>query len=266
MLKIKNGKIFAKFTLNKKKPMKNSIILIFFSTCIIMGCDTLNKVLDTTNDVLGSTESTSNPLSNEEVIAGLKEALTIGIQNGSGKASALDGFLKNDKIRLPFPPDAQKLKDKAIQLGLDNKVEEFETTLNRAAEEAAKEAAPIFVNAIKEMTISDGFNILKGADNAATTYLKDKTTNQLVTAFTPKVGAAIDKVNLTKYWEPLTKAYNSASFLTGAEEVNTDLKSYITERAINGLFKLVEEEEMKIRKDPISRVTDVLKKVFGSLD
>ena len=231
-----------------------------------MGCDTLNKVLDTTNDVLNSSENTSNPLSNEEVIAGLKEALTIGIQNGSGKASAMDGFLKNEKIRLPFPPDAQKVKDKALQLGLDNKVQQFETTLNRAAEEAAKEAAPIFVQAIKEMTISDGFNILKGADNAATSYLRDKTTSKLVTAFSPKVGAAIDKVELTKYWEPLTKAYNSASFLTGAEEINTDLKSYVTERAITGLFKLVEEEEMKIRKDPIARVTDVLKKVFSSLD
>ena len=254
------------FTLNKSKQMKNSILIIFLSTFLIVGCDTLNKVIDTTNNVLGSTESNSNPLSNEEVIAGLKEALTIGIQNGSGKASALDGFLKNEKIRLPFPPDAQKVKDKALQLGLDNKVQEFETTLNRAAEEAAKEAAPIFVKAIKEMTIADGFNILKGEDNAATSYLRDKTTNQLVTAFSPKVGAAIDKVNLTKYWEPLTKAYNSASFLTGAEEINTDLKSYITERAITGLFKLVEEEEMKIRKDPIARVTDVLKKVFGSLD
>ncbi len=231
-----------------------------------MGCDTLNKVLDTTNDVLNSTENSGNALSNEEVISGLKEALTIGIQNGSGKASALDGFLKNDKIRLPFPPDAQKVKDKALQLGLDNKVKEFETTLNRAAEEAAKEAAPIFVQAIKDMTISDGFNILKGADNAATSYLKEKTTDQLVTAFSPKVGTAIDKVNLTKYWEPLTKAYNSASFLTGSEEINTDLKSYITERAIIGLFKLVEEEEMKIRKDPIARVSDILKKVFGSLD
>ena len=246
--------------------MKNSILIIFLSTFFIVGCDTLNKVIDTTNNVLGSTESNSNPLSNEEVIAGLKEALTIGIQNGSGKASALDGFLKNEKIRLPFPPDAQKVKNKALQLGLDNKVQEFETTLNRAAEEAAKEAAPIFVKAIKEMTIADGFNILKGEDNAATSYLRNKTTNQLVTAFPPKVGAAIDKVNLTKYWEPLTKAYNSASFLTGAEEINTDLKSYITERAITGLFKLVEEEEMKIRKDPIARVTDVLKKVFGSLD
>ena len=246
--------------------MKNSILIIFLSTFFIVGCDTLNKVIDTTNNVLGSTESNSNPLSNEEVIAGLKEALTIGIQNGSGKASALDGFLKNEKIRLPFPPDAQKVKNKALQLGLDNKVQEFETTLNRAAEEAAKEAAPIFVKAIKEMTIADGFNILKGEDNAATSYLRNKTTNQLVTAFSPKVGAAIDKVNLTKYWEPLTKAYNSASFLTGAEEINTDLKSYITERAITGLFKLVEEEEMKIRKDPIARVTDVLKKVFGSLD
>jgi len=177
----------------------------------------------------------------------------------------MDGFLKNEKIRLPFPSDAQKVKDKALQLGLDKKVEEFETTLNRAAEEAAKEAAPIFISAIKEMSIGDGFEILKGSDNAATKYLKDKTTSKLTTAFAPKVENAINKVNLTKYWEPLTSAYNSASFLTGSDDINTDLKSYITEKAITGLFQLIEEEELKIRKDPIARVTDVLKKVFGSL-
>ena len=115
------------------------------------------------------------------------------------------------------------------------------------------------------MSIGDGFEILKGNDNAATTYLKNKTTAKLTTAFAPKVEDAINKVNLTKYWEPLTSAYNSASFLTGSEDINTDLKSYITEKAITGLFQLIEEEELKIRKDPIARVTDVLKKVFGSL-
>ena len=137
--------------------MKNSILIIFLSTFFIVGCDTLNKVIDTTNNVLGSTESNSNPLSNEEVIAGLKEALTIGIQNGSGKASALDGFLKNEKIRLPFPPDAQKVKDKALQLGLDNKVQEFETTLNRAAEEAANiilKTDPSMSNDIESFSIT----------------------------------------------------------------------------------------------------------------
>jgi len=149
---------------------------------------------------------------------------------------------------------------------MDGKVEEFETTLNCVAEEASKEAAPIFIDAIKGMSIGDGFAILKGADNAATNYLKDKTTSKLKTAFTPKVDAAISKVNLTKYWEPLTSAYNSANILTGGDDIDTDLSAYITDRAISGLFKLVEGEEKKIRKDPIARVSDILSKVFGSLD
>jgi hypothetical protein len=247
---------------------KLNLILILAISIMSFNCDTLNQVVSTADDVLNSTSSTSatNPLSNDEVIKGLKEALTVGIKNGATKASATDGFLKNSSIRLPFPQDAQKVKDKALKLGLDKKVEEFETTLNRAAEEATKKAAPIFIDAIKNMSISDGFTILKGSDNAATTYLKDKTTSKLVSAFSPVVGEAIDKVSLTKYWEPLTKAYNSGSFLTGAEEINTDLEAYITERAIKGLFSLIENEEQKIRKDPIARVSDILQKVFGSLD
>ena len=124
----------------------------------------------------------------------------------------------------------------------------------------------VFIDAIDQKRAVFIFvQILKGQDNAATNYLKEKTTDKLVTAFSPKVENAINKVNLTKYWEPLTTAYNSASFLTGSEDINTDLNSYITQKAIDGLFKLVAEEELKIRKDPVARVTDVLKKVFGSL-
>lgn len=248
--------------------MKNKFIaLIFAASFINVGCDDLTNVLETTNTVLNDGSGSGAPaLTNDEVIAGLKEALTVGIKNGAGIASATDGFFKNPSIKLPFPPDAQKVKDKALDLGLDSKVEKFELTLNRAAEEASKEATPIFVNAIKDMSISDGFNILKGADNAATSYLKDKTTSQLKTAFSPKVGNAIEKVSLTKYWEPLTKAYNASNILTGKEDIDTDLNAYITERAIVGLFSLVESEEKKIRKDPVARVSDILKKVFSTLD
>ena len=190
----------------------------------------------------------------------------MGINKGSGLASATDGFFKNPAIKLPFPPDAQKVKDKAIDLGLQNKVDQFELTLNRAAEEATKEAGPIFIQAIKDMSIGDGFTILKGEDNAATNYLRDKTTSKLVSAFSPKVKAAIDKVQLTKYWTPLTKAYNSANILTGGSDINTDLNAFVTERAIKGLFLLVEKEEKNIRKDPLARATDILKKVFSFLD
>jgi len=232
---------------------------------LFAGCDELTGITET---VLGDGSGTqaAPALTNDEVISGLKEALTVGINKGSGLASKTDGFFKNPQIKLPFPPDAQKVKDKAIDLGLQNKVDQFELTLNRAAEEATKEAGPIFIQAIKDMSIGDGFAILKGEDNAATNYLRDKTTSKLVSAFSPKVKEAIDKVQLTKYWTPLTKAYNSANILTGGSDVNTDLNAFVTERAIQGLFQLIEKEEKNIRKDPLARATDILKKVFSYLD
>ncbi len=264
-----DGKIIVMFTnqnILHDNMKRNLIILALASTTIFTACDELTNVLETTNTVLGSEGGGAPALTNDEVIAGLKEALTVGISNGSGLASKEDGFFKNPKIKLPFPEDAIKVKEKAIQLGLQDKVDQFELTLNRAAEEASKEAKPIFVNAIKEMTIADGFTILKGEDNAATNYLRDKTTSKLKAAFLPKVKTAIEKVNLTKYWEPLTKAYNTANMFGNNEDINTDLNEYVTDKAVTGLFMLIEDEEKKIRKDPIARVTDVLQKVFGSLD
>jgi hypothetical protein len=258
-----NNKYNAHIVMNFKKI----IFPLATVTLIITGCDTVQKTLDTANTVNGIfTEAEKPKLTNEEVIAGLKEALIIGANNAGGTTSKIDGFLKNDLIRLPFPEDAIKVKEKALELGLTSQVEKFEATLNRAAEEAAKEAAPIFVNAIKNMTVEDGFNILRGGNNAATNFLKDKTSTQLVSAFQPKVKTAIEKVELTKYWEPLAKAYNTATFLTGGEKVNPDLENYVTAKAMDGLFLMVSKEEEKIRLDPVARVSDLLKKVFGSLD
>jgi hypothetical protein len=148
---------------------------------------------------------------------------------------------------------------------MSGQVDKFETTLNRAAEEAVKEALPIFTNAITSMTISDGFAILNGGNGAATRYLKEKTTAQLTSAFRPRVEAAISKVQLTQYWEPIINKYNGAMTLTGGQKLNPDLNQFVTERAIAGLFIMVEKEENKIRLDPMARVTDILKKVFGSL-
>jgi hypothetical protein len=176
-----------------------------------------------------------------------------------------DGFNGNSLIKLPFPQDAIKVRQKALEWGLDGQVEKFETTLNRAAEEASKEALPIFVDAIKNMTVSDGFNILNGGDGAATSYLKNQTTAQLTAAFRPKVEAAIAKVKLTEYWNPIITKYNSAMTITGGEKLNPDLNAYVTEKAISGLFLMVAKEENKIRKDPMARVSDLLQKVFGSI-
>ena len=233
----------------------------------LMACDSLPQVVATADDIIngGTAEDKPKPLSNEEVIRGLKEALTVGTNNSTAFASKVDGFNKNERLRIPFPPEAQKVKDKATELGLGSQVEKFELTMNRAAEEAAKEAAPIFVQAVKDMTVQDGFSILKGGDNAATNFLKDKTSASLKAAFQPKVQTAIDKVQLTKYWSPIINKYNTVMTFSGGEKINPDLNDYITQRAMDGLFVLLADEEKKIRKDPVAQVTDLLKRVFGSV-
>ena len=233
-------------------------IISLFSCSIIEDAST--TILSPTNNSPSKID-----LTNEEVISGLKEALNVGIKNAVNLSSVTDGFLKNDVIRLPFPPDAIKVREKAINFGLSKQVTTFEETLNRAAEEATKKALPIFVDAIKNMSVSDGFSILKGGDGAATKFLKSQTSNQLVLAFAPVVKEATTKVQLTAYWNPIITRYNSAMTLSGGQKLDPDLDAYITQKAIDGLFYLVETEENKIRKDPLARVSDILVKVFGSL-
>lgn len=199
-------------------------------------------------------------LTNTEVVSGLKEALTVGTKNSASSASKLDGFNKNSLIRIPFPQEATKVKTTMLKMGMKSQVTKFETTLNRAAEEASKEAAPIFISAIKGMTITDGFTILKGENDAATKYLNNKTNAQLYEKFKPAVKKAIQKVELTKAWSPLISKYNK---IPGVQKQNPNLDDYVTKKAIEGLFKLIAAEELKIRKDPVARVSDILKKVFG---
>ena len=253
--------------------MKSNIKFSFLVTCIIfifphcIGQININKISNKVKSQIPTqNKEVSNALSNEQVIKGLKEALNIGIKKGSEQASSIGGFLKNDLIRIPFPPEAKAVRDKAMQWGLDTKVEKFERTLNEAAEEACKTAAPIFINAIKNMSLSDGFKILKGSDNAATNYLKEQTNTQLYKLFLPEVKMAIEKVKLTAYWEPLVKKYNQSTRISGKESIETDLNKYVTERAVLGLFKLVAIKEKEIRKNPMKRTSDILKKVFSSLD
>lgn len=249
--------------------MKNKITLVLTSAIILTSCDVLNEAAQHADGLVNSNSNnteTPNPLTNGEVISGLREALNIGIDNSVKSTSVIDGFLNNNEIRLPFPPDAQKVKEKALDLGLDNQVEKFETTLNRAAEEASKEALPIFINAIKNMTVEDGFAILNGGNGAATDYLKNQTKTQLKEAFMPKVKEAISKVKLTEYWNPLITKYNTAMTLTGGQKLNPDLDEFVTDKAIEGLFHMVKKEEDKIRLDPMARVTDLLTRVFGSLN
>jgi hypothetical protein len=201
------------------------------------------------------------PLSNDEIIAGLKEALNVGSRNASSSASKTDGYFRHPVIKIPFPPEAQQMESKLRSIGMGKQVDEFVMTLNRAAEEAAKKAAPVFVDAVKQMTITDGLQILRGSDTAATSYLKKTTTPRLHDDFKPVIKSATQKVDVTRYWNPLISAYNKIPFVT---HMNPDLDEYITQRALSGLFYLVSQEETKIRKDPAARVTDILKKVFGN--
>ena len=240
------------------------VVLIGFTSC---DAQTLKRIRNATTTATNAVQSATggtgtNPLSNDEVISGLREALTVGTNNSTAFASKLDGFYKNPALFIPFPPEAKKVKDYAKQIGMGAQVDKFELTLNRAAEEATKNAATVFVNAIKGMTLTDGFAILKGGDNAATQYLKERTTAELKSKFSPIVKKAIEKVQLTKYWNPIITNYNKIPLV---QKQNPDLNAYVTDRAIDGLFKLIAEEELKIRKDPMAQVTDLLKKVFGSL-
>lgn len=212
-----------------------------------------------TSIVTGNSKTPS--LSNDEVINGLKEALNVGTNNSSGIASKTDGFLKNPAIFIPWPEEAKDMRAKLIKLGMQKKVTEFETSLNRAAEEAAKKSVPVFKDAITGMSIGDGFAILNGGDTAATHYLREKTFSPLKAQFMPVVKEAVTKVKVTSYWKPLATAYNK---LPGVKKQNPDLDDYVCNKAINGLMTLIKDEEAKIRKDPMAQVTDLLKKVFGA--
>lgn len=240
---------------------KLSIVFLMMAMVSCTDQDIL-RTIETAGDVLNGE---SSGLSNEEVIAGLKEALSVGTENAGSKASAMDGFNLNPRIHIPFPDKAIKVKDMAMNLGLEPQVDKFVTTLNRAAEEASREASPIFLDAILSMSISDGFEILKGGDHAATDYLRLKTYDRLYSTFKPKVEKAVSNVKVGENWTPLANAYNTATLITGGEKVDPDLNNYVTERAIDGLFLLLSDEEAKIRQDPAARVTDLLKKVFESI-
>ncbi|MEM7108886.1 MAG: DUF4197 domain-containing protein [Bacteroidota bacterium] len=231
------------------------LVLLLFASCT---STQINQSLGTLNDLLGGDELTT-----EQVTAGLKEALISGISKGSNQASQVDGYFKNTLIKIPFPPDVQKVEDKLRQIGLDSEVDKFIMTLNRGAEQAAKEAKPIFVAAIKSMTIEDAWAILKGEDDAATRYLRRTTTDQLKLKFEPVVESALKKTSATKYYADIIGTYNKIPFI---EKVNPDLNEYATDKAIEGLFTLIAKEEKNIREDPVARTTDLLKKVFGSQD
>lgn len=228
------------------------ILLSIYTLTFFTGCETAHQVLGGVNTGNGSLNST-------EIAAGLKEALSIGTQNSASKLSAVNGFFSNAAIKILLPEEAQKVESTLRNIGLGSLVDKAVLSINRAAEEASKSATPIFVNAIKEMTITDALGILKGGDYAATDYFKTKTTAPLTAAFKPVIEKALTKTDATKYWNDVFTAYNK--FTT--KPINTDLAGYVTEKSLSGIFYEVSLEEQKIRKDPAARVTELLKKVFG---
>ncbi|GHM99297.1 hypothetical protein WSM22_07870 [Cytophagales bacterium WSM2-2] len=199
-------------------------------------------------------------LSIADIGNGLKEALTNGISKGADTLSKVDGYFKNPQIKIPFPPDAKKVEDKLRAIGMGKDVDNFIMTLNRAAEDAAKDSKPIFIDAIKKMTFQDAASLLKGQPDAATQYLKRTTTPQLKDKFKPVIHNSLEKVNATKHYKDLVTTYNKIPFV---QKVNPDLDAYATDLAIQGLFVMIANEEKSIRQNPVARTSDLLKKVFG---
>ena len=235
---------------NMKRPL-------FILAVVLMGCSTaqINQALSD----FGKSPSETPPTSSE-VAEGLKEALIKGVSVGADQLSKTDGYLGNPQVKIPFPPDVKRVEDRLRQIGLGSEVDKFVTTLNHGAEDAAREAKPIFYNAIQSMTIQDAWNILKGEPDAATQYLKRTTSSQLKDKFKPVIQNSLSRVSATKYYGDLINTYNRIPMV---EKVNPNLDDYATDLAIQGLFTMIAKEEMNIRKDPLARTTDIMKRVFS---
>ena len=223
----------------------------------LMACDaaTVQRALDT---VL-----TTDTLSNLDIGNGLKQALEFGVGDGAEKLSAVNGFL-DSPYKILLPAEVRQVTDKLKNVPGFNLVEDkMVSLLNAAAEDAAKSAKPIFVNAIKQMTITDASNILMGNKNAATTFLQRTTSEPLYAAFSPTIKTSLDKVNATDYWTKAVTAYNKIPFI---KKANPDLQDYVTRQAMKGMFSMVEKKEADIRTNVGARTTDLLQKVFAKQD
>jgi hypothetical protein len=256
----------------KKFLLTTTIAFIFFTG---LGAQDLGNLLKkvTTKDSTGkstadkifkgaSSSGMGGNLSNEDIISGLKEALRVGTDSTSKKLSKVDGFFANAAIRILMPPEAQKVEKTLRGIGAGSIVDKAILSMNRAAEDAASGVGNIFWNSIKQMSINDGLQILRGGDFAATNYLKRTTTAELAAKFRPVIEGSLAKTDATKYWDDVFTNYNKYNVFS-KEKVNTDLTAYVTERALAGLFYNIGLEEQKIRKDPAAQVTGILKKVFG---
>lgn len=218
---------------------------------------------DSSGNILSAISKGGNTkgLNNDEIISGLKEALSIGTDSTAKKLHKTDAFFTNAALKILMPEEAKKAEATLRKAGLGSLADKAILSMNRAAEDAAGGISTIFIDAIKQMTVTDGLKILKGGDFAATDYLKTTTTSKLTEKMRPVIEASLAKVNATSYWKDVFTAYNKLSF--SKTPVNTDLSSYVTEKAMSGIFFSIGQEEQKIRKDPAAQVTALLKKVFA---
>ena len=233
--------------------MIRTYFIAFIFTIGLLSCDTLAKLPTGT----GSTSSVTQ----FEAAQGIKEALDKGVDAGVALLNKPDGFFGNEAYKLFLPPDAQKVVTTLQNLGMGSMVDRAVLQINRAAEDAVGYARPIFADAIKQMTIADAINIIKGPSDAATQYFKQKTTDKLVAAFTPVIKGSLEKFSATKYYSELINTYNN--FPTTLKKINPDLTNYVVNQAIGALFDQIAKEEANIRANPVARTTDILKKVFG---
>ncbi|MEZ4997680.1 MAG: DUF4197 domain-containing protein [Bacteroidales bacterium] len=248
---------------------KKSIVPLLFPLLLLSGCAELMKTMQTVAAVKQLTEG--------DIVGGLKEALTIGAKNAASRLAAQDGYWGDPAVRIPLPDEAKVIVDNIGRIpGGQQLLDDVILRINRAAEDAAREVAPIFVSSVTQMTISDGYNILHGADNAATVYLRNTTWNELYSLYKPKISTSTGKeivagISAGEAWSTLTQKWNSvansvAGRLAGFNPVTTDLDDFLTRKALDGVFLKLEGEELKIRKEVSARVTPLLREVFGTLD
>lgn len=228
---------------------------ILFSFVLVFSCTAEAQLLKKAKGLLGK----NGAFSKEEAADALKEAFVQGTGKGVDILSELNGYYGNPKVKIPIPPDAKNVEDKLRSLGLGNEVDQAIESLNRAAEDAAVEAKDIFIAAIKGLSITDALNIVSGQQDAGTRFLENQTTNDLTSKFSPIINASLKKVDATKYWEDIMGKYNKIPFV---KKVETDLTAYVTQKAIDGLFVMIAQEELNIRENPAARTSELLKKVF----
>lgn len=222
--------------------------------------NTQNSTGNILTTVLGGS---SGSFTESDAASAIKEALMKGVTAGVNKVSVTDGYFKNNMIKIPFPQDAKVVETTLRSAGMGSMIDNLVLSLNRAAESAANQAGPIFVNGIKQMTITDAMNIVGNQQpDAATKFLQRTTTESLVTAFKPPIKTALDKTLATKYWNDIMTYYNKIPFV---KKVNPDLNDFVTRKAISGLFYMIGQEEAKIRKDPLGQGSKIIETVFGSV-